>query len=216
MKEIIFAGRSNVGKSTLIGALTGKKLRTGRRPGVTRKMLHIPYQDVQITDMPGFGFMRGVSEESMDAIKDNIVHYIEDNAENIAFAVMVVNAGSFAGIVDRWNNRNEIPIEVELFDFLHELNIDVIVAANKIDKVQDVNETLDGIAERLGMLPPWRQWLDVIVPVSAKKGRIDDLRIAIQKKLGEMRQKGVIRICGSSLLISYLWHPGECSHYEPQ
>ncbi|MBU4076278.1 MAG: 50S ribosome-binding GTPase, partial [Euryarchaeota archaeon] len=36
MKEIIFVGRSNVGKSTLISTLTGAKLRTGRRPGVTR------------------------------------------------------------------------------------------------------------------------------------------------------------------------------------
>ncbi|MFZ2410933.1 MAG: GTPase, partial [Candidatus Methanoperedens sp.] len=80
MKEIVFVGRSNVGKSTLIRALTGKKLRVGKLPGVTRKPLKIPYQNIQITDMPGFGFMSGASEESMDAIKDNIVHYIEDNA----------------------------------------------------------------------------------------------------------------------------------------
>ncbi len=183
MKEIVFVGRSNVGKSTLIRALTGKKLRVGKRPGVTRKPLKIPYQSVQIADMPGFGFMSGISEESQEAIKDNIVHYIEDNAENIVLAVMVVNAGSFAEIVDRWAGRNEIPVEVELFEFLHELNIDVIVAANKIDKVEDVDRTLDGIAERLGMMPPWRQWLDKLVPVSAKKGSIRGLKELIQKKL---------------------------------
>lgn len=189
MKEIIFVGRSNVGKSTLISALTGKKLRIGRRPGVTRKPLHIPYQDLQITDMPGFGFMSGISDESMDAIKNNIVHYIEDNAGNIAFAVMVVNASSFAEIVDRWNSRNEIPVEVELFEFLHEMNIDVIVAANKIDKIRDVDETLNGIAQRLGMMPPWKQWLDTIAPISAKKGKINDLKIIMQKKLEAMRKK---------------------------
>jgi small GTP-binding protein len=189
MKEIIFVGRSNVGKSTLINTLTGKKLRTGRRPGVTRKPLHVSYQDVQITDMPGFGFMSGVKEESIDAIKNNIVHYIEDNAGNIAFAVMVVNTGSFAEIVDRWNSRNEIPVEVELFEFLHEMNIDVIVAANKIDKVVDVDETLDGIAQRLGMMPPWKQWLDMIVPVSAKKGKIGELKKLMQNKLEALRAK---------------------------
>lgn len=183
VKEIIFVGRSNVGKSTLITALTGKKLRVGRRPGVTRKPLQVPYQDFQITDMPGFGFMSGVSAESQDAIKDSIIHYIEDNAGNIALAVMVVNATSFAEIVDRWIGRNEIPVEVELFEFLRELNIDVIVAANKIDKVKDIDKTLDGIAERLGMIPPWRQWLDMIVPVSAKKGEIMGLKKLIQKKL---------------------------------
>jgi small GTP-binding protein len=189
MKEIIFVGRSNVGKSTLISTLTGKKLRTGRRPGVTRKPLHIPYQDIQITDMPGLGFMSGITDESMDAIKDNIVHYIEDNASNIAFAVMVVNTGSFAEIVDRWNSRNEIPVEVELFEFLHEMNIEVIVAANKIDKVVDVDGTLDGVAQRLGMMPPWKQWLDVIVPVSAKKGKIGELKKLMQIKLEAMRTK---------------------------
>lgn len=183
MKEIIFVGRSNVGKSTIIRALTGKKLRVGKRPGITRKPLKIPYQNVQITDMPGFGFMSGISEESQEAIKDNIIHYIENNASNIVLAVMVVNAGSFAEIVDRWAGRNEIPVEVELYDFLQELNIGVIVAANKIDKVEDVDKTLDGIAERLGMIPPWRQWLDRIVPVSAKKGEVRGLKELMQKKL---------------------------------
>ena len=181
-KEIIFVGRSNVGKSTLIRALTGKKLRVGRRPGVTRKPLCIPYGNYKITDMPGFGFM-GLPYKSQEAIKDSIVHYIEENASNIALAVLVVNAGSFAEIVDRWERRNEMPLELELFEFLNELNIDVIVAANKIDKVEDVDNTLDGIAQRFGMMPPWRQWLDRIVPVSAKKGNIKGLKELIQNRL---------------------------------
>ena len=190
MKEIIFAGRSNVGKSTLIRALTGVKIPVGRRPGVTRKFLKIPYRNVQITDMPGFGFMTGVSEESREAIKDNIVRYIENNADNIVLAVMVVNAGSFAEIVDKWNERGEIPVEIELFEFLQEMNIDTVVAANKIDKVKDADKTLDGIAERLGMMPPWRQWPDKIVPVSAKKGEIKGLKDLIRKRLEE-RQKSL-------------------------
>ncbi|MCE8423145.1 MAG: GTP-binding protein EngB [Candidatus Methanoperedens sp.] len=189
MKEIIFAGRSNVGKSTLITALTGKKLRIGRRPGVTRKTFQIPYQNYQITDMPGFGFINGISDEGMEAIKNNIVHYIEDNARNIALAVMVVNSKSFAEIVDRWAERNEFPVEVELFEFLHELDIHVVVAANKIDKVKDVDITLDGIAERLGMEPPWKQWKDNIVPVCAKKGEVGELKKVIQKKLDEINRE---------------------------
>lgn len=187
MKEIIFVGRSNVGKSTLIRKLTGKRLRIGKRPGVTRKPLSIPYQNYKITDMPGFGFMSGVSEESQEAIKNSIVHYIEENASNIALAVIVVNAASFSEIVDRWAGRGEIPLEVELYEFLNELNIDVIVAANKIDKVRDIDRTLDGIAERLGMMPPWKQWLDRIVPVSAKKGDISRLKELTQKILEKKR-----------------------------
>ncbi len=188
MKEIIFVGRSNVGKSTLITALTGKKLPAGRRPGVTRKPAHVPYQNIQITDMPGYGFMSGASEESQEAIKDNIVHYIEKNAGNIMLAVMVVDSKSFAQIVDRWAGKNEIPVDVELFEFLHDVNIDVVVAANKIDKVMDVDQTLDGIAERLGMMPPWKQWLDNMVPLCAKKGDVSALKKLIQKRLEDTRK----------------------------
>jgi GTP-binding protein EngB required for normal cell division len=52
-----------------------------------------------------------------------------------------------------------------------------------MDKVKDIDETLDGIAQRLGMSPPWRQWIDIIVPVSAKKGNIGILKELIQKNL---------------------------------
>lgn len=179
-------GRSNVGKSTLIRAITGKKLRVGKHPGVTRRFLHIRYKNIIITDMPGFGFMRGVPKEVQETIKDDIVYYIENNAKNILLAIMVVNATSFAEIADRWSESNQIPIEVELYEFLQELSIDVIVAANKMDKVRDVDGTLDGIAQRLGMLPPWRQWLDIIVPVSAKKGDVQRLKKLIHKRILEM------------------------------
>lgn len=64
MKEILFVGRSNVGKSTLIRALTGKKVPVGKLPGVTRKPLHIPYQNLQITDMPGFGYMSKITKKA--------------------------------------------------------------------------------------------------------------------------------------------------------
>lgn len=191
MKEIIFVGRSNVGKSTLIKALTGKKLRIGKRPGVTRKPLTIPYQDVQITDMPGFGFMSGVADDAQGAIKDTIIHYIEQNAPNIILAVIVVNASSFTEVVDRWEQRNEIPVEIELYDFLQDVDIEVIVAANKMDKVKDVDETLDGIAERFGMMPPWRQWRDRMVPVSAKKGQVRGLKELMQGNMERMRKNAV-------------------------
>ena len=181
MKEIIFVGRSNVGKSTLLRAVTGKKLKTGKRPGVTKKPESFQFRDFVMTDMPGFGFMSG--NECQEAVKDSIVQYIENNARNIVLAVLVVNAVSFAEIVDRWGKKNEIPVEVELYDFLMEMDIDVIVAANKMDKVDDVDTILDGIAYRFGMLPPWKQWIDRIVPLSAKRGELGDLKRMLQKKM---------------------------------
>ncbi|MGP8337592.1 MAG: GTP-binding protein EngB, partial [Methanosarcinaceae archaeon] len=156
--EIIFVGRSNVGKSSFIRDLTGKKkVRVGKRPGVTLIPHHICYSDMILTDMPGFGFMSGVHASKQNLIKDTIIKYIEDNADRIKIAVMAVDGATFLDLVKRWDARNEIPIDIEMFDFLREMGIDTIVAVNKIDKINpdELAVTLDGIADCLGMVPPW-------------------------------------------------------------
>jgi len=43
--EVVFVGRSNVGKSTLLNKLTGEHVRTGKRPGVTLKPTHLYFDD---------------------------------------------------------------------------------------------------------------------------------------------------------------------------
>jgi len=184
--EIIFAGRSNVGKSSLIRRLTGKNVRTGRRPGVTRKPVHVAFKDLLITDLPGYGFLHGVSGDVQESIKDSIVHYVEDNCDRILCAVQVIDTGAFCEIVDRWSERGEIPVDIELFEFLCDLDIDVIIAANKIDLVKNRDSALDQIVERFDLLPPWKQWIDVIAPISAKKGDVSALSGIVRARLHEI------------------------------
>lgn len=181
--EIIFIGRSNVGKSTLIRSLTGKNVPVGRRPGVTLRPYHLQFGDLVVTDMPGFGFMRGIKEHKQDIVKTAFVRYIEKYKDRIFMAVLVVDGKSFAEVVDRWEGREEIPVEVEMFEFLRELELDVVVAVNKMDKIQDIDGTMDGVAQRLGMLPPWRQWLDVLTPISAKKRDVRSLSGLLRSKI---------------------------------
>lgn len=176
--EIIFVGRSNVGKSSLLKELFGAKVRVGKRPGVTLRPTHAQVSDLLITDMPGFGFMSGVKERKQDIVKDKTVHYIEENAERIKIAVLVIDGPAFSEIVDRWDSRDQIPIDVEMFDFLREIGIDTIVAANKMDKVKEdeYDPLLDEIAVRLGLEPPWQNWKHLIAPISAKKGDLKTLQ----------------------------------------
>ena len=57
--EIAFAGRSNVGKSSLINALTGRKklARTSRTPGRTQELIFFTGGDgLNVVDMPGYGY----------------------------------------------------------------------------------------------------------------------------------------------------------------
>jgi GTP-binding protein len=59
--EVAFAGRSNVGKSSLINALTGRKAlaRTSNTPGRTRELnLYAAGAELTIVDMPGYGYAR--------------------------------------------------------------------------------------------------------------------------------------------------------------
>jgi GTP-binding protein EngB required for normal cell division len=183
--EIIFSGRSNVGKSSIIKQLTGKNVKVGKRPGVTLKPTHIRYSDLLLTDLPGFGFMSGVKDRKQDIVKDQIVRYIEKNTDRVNVAVLVMDGASFLEIVQRWEERNEIPIDIEMFELFRELGFDIILAINKVDKIKssELDETLDQICDKLNLLPPWKQWLDIIAPVSAKKGDLKALKSLIRQRL---------------------------------
>ena len=59
LPEICFAGRSNVGKSSLVNALTGRKTlaRTSQTPGRTRQLIFFNLADkLQLVDLPGYGY----------------------------------------------------------------------------------------------------------------------------------------------------------------
>ncbi|MFC4988964.1 GTP-binding protein EngB [Saliphagus infecundisoli] len=188
--EAVLVGRSNVGKSTLMRELTGHTFDTGRNPGVTRSPNHYDWapEDFVITDLPGYGFMSGVPEERREEIKTGIVRYLEDNAEKILVAIHVVDGKSVVDIIDRHSGGEEIPYDVELFHFLRELDIPTVVAVNKMDKVDDRDERLDAICDRLGLLPPWKQWQETVAPISAKRGQLDPLEKAVRTHLHDQER----------------------------
>ncbi len=182
--RILFVGRSNVGKSSVIRALTDLKVRVGKRPGVTIAPRELKWGKNTIVDMPGFGYMAGMSRARQEDVKDAVVRYLEET--ELGFAVHVTDASNFARLVHKWDERGQVPVEIEMFDFLRELELGPILAANKIDKIkmQERDMALDEIADLLDMLPPWRQWLDVVVPCSAKTGEgIGALKRLIDERL---------------------------------
>ena len=166
--EVVLVGRSNVGKSTLMREITGHTFDTGGKPGVTKKPNHYDWasEDFVITDLPGFGFMSGVPDDVRERIKTDVVRYVEANAEKILVGILVVDGKSVVDIIDRHSGPDEIPHDVEMFGFLQELGIPAVVAVNKMDKVDDRDERLDAVAERLGLYTPWQQFDEIIAPLN--------------------------------------------------
>jgi len=193
--EVVLLGRSNVGKSTLMRELTGHSFDTGRRPGVTQAANHYDWTgpDFMLTDLPGFGFMEGVEAERREEIKTAIVRYLEEFADQILVGILVLDANSAVEIIDRHADRGEVPHDVELFGFLQELGIPTVVAVNKMDKADDRDETLDAIAERLGLHPPWQQWQDTIAPITAKRGSIEPMTEAVGEHLREHKREDLLQ-----------------------
>jgi small GTP-binding protein len=193
--EVVFLGRSNVGKSTLMRELTGHDFTTGRKPGVTRSPNHYDWapESFMFTDLPGFGFMKGVPESQREQIKTDVVRYVESNAEDILAGVLVVDGKSVIDIIDRHSGPDSVPHDVEMFYFLDDLDVPAVVAVNKMDKVDDRDERLDDLCDRLGLYPPWQQWQETVAPISAKRGSIEPLREALRTHFHDAKRDDLLK-----------------------
>ncbi|MHA2004676.1 MAG: GTP-binding protein EngB, partial [Candidatus Thorarchaeota archaeon] len=178
---VVFAGRSNVGKSSTIRALTGKKLRVGKKPGSTRWELMIELGPVTLVDIPGFGHMSGVSKTGIEEMKTTIVEKLEGWSDRLALAVLIVDISLFRELVERWEKRGEIPIDVEFYSFLSEISPHVVVAANKIDKLKKRERTAEleylifKLREALPEVEP-----NVIPLAALRKQGIPDLKHVVE------------------------------------
>jgi len=167
--EIFFIGRVNAGKSTLIKELFGLKTRIGRRPGVTQTPIRYQINNLTVTDLPGLGLKRGL--KSYGAIVPEMIDYARQNKRRQLLGVHVIDARSFIDVLE----THSVPLDVLIFEYLLDLEIEPIVAINKMDKIRAPELSMDAIVSRLGMLPPYKQWADRVVPVSAKKGQVSQL-----------------------------------------
>jgi len=166
---IVFAGRSNVGKSSTIRALTGKKVRIGKKPGSTRWELMIDFGPITIVDIPGFGYMAGQNKTTIEETKTNVVQKLESWKDNIVLALLIIDISLFRELHDRWSSRGEIPIDVEFYSFLSEISPNVIVLANKMDKSKKraLQGEVDFLEARLKEAIPSKD--PVILLTSARK-----------------------------------------------
>jgi GTP-binding protein EngB required for normal cell division len=191
MKEgyLVFTGRPNAGKSSIIREVIGLDVATGKRPGTTRRISKYPIsKDLVLVDMPGFGKMLGVSKRFEDRINDRIIRFLELHNQNIALSVHVLDISTFLEVTWRLEKKGFMSVDVEMVGFLREtLGAFPLVAANKIDKTSK-KEMLANLREFMYRISG-EQPSDVVsyvFPVSVKTGEgLGALKNAIHERLVE-------------------------------
>ncbi len=125
LREIAFAGRSNVGKSSLINTLLGRRslAKTSKTPGHTRLLNFIVVNESFVfVDLPGYGYAR-VPEAVRKKWRPMVETYLKERDE-------------LAGIVVVMDSRHPLTEQDNtLIEFLGHHQIPTIIAATKTDKL---------------------------------------------------------------------------------
>lgn len=125
LPEIAFAGRSNVGKSSLINKLIARKglVKVSARPGKTQGLNYFQVgQQFYLVDLPGYGFAR-VPKVMQNAWQSLISSYLVKRT-TLRCVVVIVDI--------RHEPKNQ---DTQLFEWLRQNNIPYIAVYTKIDKV---------------------------------------------------------------------------------
>ena len=125
MPEIVLAGRSNVGKSSFINTLLGRKnlARTSSKPGKTQQLNFYNIDDkLRFVDVPGYGYAK-VSKTERAKWGKMIEEYLTSR-ENLRAVVSLVDL-----------RHDPSADDVQMYEFLKYYEIPVIVVATKADKI---------------------------------------------------------------------------------
>lgn len=166
--EVCFAGRSNVGKSTLINALTGRRAlaRASNTPGRTQEINYFTLGPLYLVDLPGYGYAQApvkVVEKWQRLLKA----YLSGRA-TLRRAFLLIDA------------RHGIkPVDEEIMALLDSAAVTYQVVLTKADKprAQELEKILSQVREKLAAHPAA---FPEIILTSAEKGEgLASLRAAI-------------------------------------
>ena len=163
--EYAFIGRSNVGKSSLINMLTGKKglAMTSQKPGKTLLINHFMINNNWfLVDLPGYGFAQHGKEG-----RENIQRIIED---------YILEREQLTNLFVLLDCRHEAQkIDLEFMEWLGENGVPFSIIFTKIDKISKgrLKENLKAYQDKL--LESWEELPPILLSSSEKKEGREDI-----------------------------------------
>ena len=157
--QIAFIGRSNVGKSSVINALTKQKdlARTSSFPGRTQEInLFLINNAFYFVDLPGYGYAK-LSKTKRAWIQDLINWYFFDSPYQQKKIVLIIDAN--VGVTEN---------DLEMIKCMDEEKKDVILIANKIDKIK-IGSRQNQLAKIQAVMQKHGSKKHKIIPFSAEK-----------------------------------------------
>lgn len=169
MPEVCFAGRSNVGKSSLINALTNRKglARASNTPGRTRELNYFNVSDrIRVVDLPGYGYAR--------ASKTDIARWTELTRAYLRGRAPLRRV--FVLIDSRHGLKEG---DREIMAMLDEAAVTYQIILTKVDKLKkgELEKVAKKVANKIKKRPA--AFPQVISTSSVKKNGLDDLRAEI-------------------------------------
>ena len=155
--QVTFAGRSNVGKSSVINRLLNRKnfARVGATPGKTTQINYFRIDNkIYFTDLPGYGYAK-VSKEERDRWGRLMESYFQEEGL-ITLGVLIVDA-----------RHKPTADDVTMCNWFKGTGCPLIVVANKLDKLKnrEIEPNLQTIWDTLEL-----EENDILIPFSAEKG----------------------------------------------
>ena len=155
LPEIVLVGKSNVGKSSFVNTMVGRKnlARTSNTPGKTRQINFYNMDNkFYFVDLPGYGFSKMSKQEKVISGK-YIEEYLEEG-KNVALIILILDI-----------RHNPTEDDLLMYDYILKSNLPFMVITNKADKiaVTKVDNEVQRIKETLGIS------YSTILPFSAER-----------------------------------------------